>query len=66
MDLIVGSGEGVIARINKRDLTIIEETKVQGVINSMASSQDKLYAITGKGLLYGLDLTGQFSYHEHF
>lgn len=65
-DLVVGAGDGSVARVNKKTMKIDEEVKVAGGVCSLAQTQISMFILTTKGTVYNVRHTEPLGRHEYF
>lgn len=64
-DILICSGDGTLAKISKKTLQLVEETKLQGAVKSMVTNDtDRVMLTSSKSILYNVDLQ-DLNMHEH-
>lgn len=64
-ELLISAGDGSIARIDKKEMKVLQETKLGGSVNNLVDAFEKIYATSSKSIIYSLDKDDITSYHEH-
>jgi WD40 repeat protein len=64
-EILICSGDGTLAKISKKTMKLMEETKLKGGLKSMTTNDtDKLFLISSRSIMYHLDLN-EINIHEH-
>jgi len=64
-ELIVSAGDGSVARVDRKEMKIIQETKLGGGVLSLGVGVDRVFAIGSNSIVYGVDRDDIGAYHEH-